>query len=273
MSAAMILIVGGAVLAPSLLFPSEPVPSVLPVAGDTITAPTSGHAAACEALSKPILQVSTQLEQNTFALRRFSEIMRGVIPFRGSIPGSPGFAKLTAQDVLLLLGEFIAAVKVGVDADAYELGEAGQAFGGSKSQREIFEDITSQQRTALFRGLGGALFEVVAERNKALDVVVLGQGNIATFNAQPALKRCADLAAEMDSQGRPNPLGAVPGVGELFESLGNATENVPSTISDAASAVAGKLGGLVGDTLGGIIFSTPVLLVAVGYLAYRVANK
>jgi len=275
MSATMILIVGGAVLAPSLLFPDSAVPVPLPgVAGDLITPPTPGHVLAVARLMEPILGVESRLEGTdaTFALRRFTEVMNGLIPFKGAIPGSPGFAQLTSADLLVLCDHFIAAVRLGVEEDAYELGEAGQAFGGTKSQSELFDDINEQKITGLLRALGGALLAVVTERTKAANLL---RNGIATFGttSRPAVKALVDLATEMDSQGRPNPLGAVPGVGDLFESIGTATENVPSKITDAVSSVGNKLGGLVGDTLGGILFSTPVLLLVGGYVLYRVANK
>jgi hypothetical protein len=264
--ATTLLVVGGAVLGPHLL--AHPVTDTIPVVPPREVKPF--HRSAMNVLAGPILGISAppttdaapNNDATTSAFQRLQQLFRALIPLRGSLSAtSPGFPKLSGGDCLQLVDAFTRALRAGATdtlaGDTY-------AFGAAVSgQLAVLEDILNGDRAAS-GGLGGAVAAMVAANNAA---VVDPSPN---FDATGVLRAVVDVATEMDRQGVPNPLSQAP---EVLDSIGTAILDLPATLSSAASFLAGKASGVIGDAAAKILFSTPVLVAVAGYVTYKAVTK
>jgi hypothetical protein len=271
------LAVGGALLAPTLLdriAPAGRQPNGLAVGDPRTVAP--GHSAAVSQLQDATLGVPTRDAANVSAFKRFEDICAALVPTKGSVSAtSPGFPKLSPVEFIELATAFLRACKAGVDAGAYELSSArlldvpllGDIVGSGVGNVGVdqgaafdllttdFEAGTSIDPIPNVTELGAAVREVAIENRKAGQKIP----DAASFDATDGLRAVADLANAMDTQGIHFEL---PGIGDLGNAIVDSAANLPARVGNV-------VGGALGDVVGSVITSTPVLLGIVGFLVYR----
>jgi hypothetical protein len=284
-SGKILLLVGGAILAPTLLqrlAPAGRQANGLAVGDPRVVDP--GQVTAVGGLQGDILGVPSQNAANVSAFDRFQFICRELVKTKGAVSAtSPGFPNLSADEFLLLSRAFVDAVKRGCEAGAYELssaraldslpealrvlitatgGGAGNSIG--VNQPDVFdamERLVSDQGSLAATNvsgltqLGDALIEVFISRRIAAE-----SGSIDLVDA---LRNVSTLANAMDTQGIHFEL---PGIGDLGNALVDSAVSLPARVGDV-------VGSALGDLAGSIITSTPVLLLAGGYIVYRAVTK
>ena len=278
MNGTLLILVGGAVLAPSLLSGTTPGPvdaATGLVEGDARTVLDGHRSAATMLRKKNILGVPDAGKASTglSVQNRISDVFASLVVQLGSASAtSPGFPKLSAERVDELLRELLEAVKLGVQVANPSQGyvvtratsaaalTAGLAFDNQSAPlAELLSQATGgvpegfDEPTDLAKAIGNATRE---QFRTLADGLVPGGG---AFDPVPGCRAAMELAGAMDNQGINFDF---PGLGELADS-----------IADSAKALPGRIGSLAanifGDVLGGILTSTPVLVGIAGYLVYR----
>lgn len=263
--AALVLAVGGAVLAPSLLAP-----------GGAISKPidpwvSTAQMAAASALSAPILGIgplpapgaSPKLALYS-ASYRYTSVRAALIPSRGAIGAAKNFARLTADESASLLARFIAATLAGVKAGYLVtetermgvnigLGTTGEAIAGELARGFPFADIE-------LTPLGEALLAAGTEHARL--VALYG----SVHDPIKAQTLCGALAREMDDQGY-----RITGAPEVKTLMGGLDAAWTAT-KEWASDLPARGAWFLGEGAASILLSTPGLLLAAGLIVYKVTR-
>lgn len=282
-----LLVVGGAVLTPSLLASASTSPVNAETGKEVDDASASlvrrGHRAAAESLkASTILGIGASTSASLRIKTRIQGVLDALLKTRGPAPGARGFPKLTTSEVFDLVRVLLDAVKLGLDqgggTDGYvisqrivDCGLATIALPGCEqlvSQEDAFDRLASRpfggvppdfaEPTDLAKRMGNAINQRFLAQTQG------GIVNPSTeFDSTPGTAAALAVAEEMDAQGI---TFAPPDLGDVVDAVDNAVSSVPGAVADAVS-------GVVGSALGGILFSTPVLLAVGGYIVYRAVKS
>lgn len=277
LDAKTVLLVGGAMLAPTMLnfeTPTPPTDTGL-IPGDPRTVLEGHRTAAAFFRSTAVLGVTTTASSvaGLVLQNRFAEVMRALIPTHGATLTSPGFAKLSVAEVTELVRVTLETARIGINEatpdDGYVFSRETSLFGGDADfvpQTAPFEELLTLAQGGVPtdftspNSLAEAVGEVVKQRFLATTV---GAGQGAAFDSTAAVRAVNVMLGAMDNQGV-NFDG--PGLGDLADSIADSAADLPGRITSVVSSV-------VGDAVGAILFSRPVLLGAAAYLVYRAVRS
>lgn len=273
-TATTFLVVGGALLAPSLLFAPGSMASEAGGAGVDDTYETKfpvsdAHRAAMEIMRKPICGVADNAPKNLEIANRFIRVMTQLIPLCGAIPTSKGLANVSSEQAAEIHSALNTALLAGVNKGGYWLGETTLKY---PTQGALAVGIlASEEDVTDLNPLGAAYKASVWARNLA------NLGGEVYF-AEDSMRAAAHLAVALDTAGVDyGNLGAL--IDDLLETLDPSKFGVdvvaaaPGKIADAAGAVIGKLGGVAADAVSALLTSTPMLAIVAGLIVWKAAGK
>jgi hypothetical protein len=257
-------VVGAAILGPTLL--NTTVVDDLPVVPPREVKPF--HREAMNVLGGAILDITAtpnattpNNSATTSAQARVAQLYAALLPSRGALSAdSPGLPKLSGGECLQIVEAFTRALRAGT-SDSFA--DDTYVFGAGLSQSVILGEILDGD-TSRTGGFAGAVLRMVLANDQA------AQNPTPAFNPRALLVAVADVGAEMDRQGVPNPLSQAP---EVLDSIGTAITKLPETLGEASAFLASKLTGVIGETAAKILTSTPVLLGVAGWLTYKAVTK
>jgi hypothetical protein len=290
--AAAFIVVGGAMLAPSLLDSSV---SLLNADGTPGSGVGSGlivnqaQVAAVATLKGNVAGTSDtgmMSDDNPQTSARFIDCMKQLGALRGFYGAHAGLAKVTIDDALQVLTAFLDACRAGVQstvADAVndEQGYAvGIGFGGEQSDG-IFQRLLANEELddAQLTPLGFAVRACVREKIKCGISQVGTTSDDAIYTAafgEDAMLSVGVLCVRMDSAGIRNPPGAedalsfAENVATFAPRLGTRLQEVTS---HAVTAIGGAAAGVIADSVGAVVFSTPVMLGLAALLVWKTVTK
>lgn len=270
-TAATVILVGTAILSPSLLFePGSLVAGDVESTYETKAPVSAAQRAAMTSLRSPICGVADHAPKNFEAANRFIRVMLQLQPLVGACPTSKGLANVSSAQAVEIHERFEAACLAGVNQGGFLVGKTSLKF---TSQAGLALALLDNQAEALAAAnqLGRALHNSSWMRR----VANVG-GDV--FNAEDSMTVCSRLAVAIDAAGVDySNLGSL--LDDLLDTINptkfgeRVLEATPGKILDGASAVLGKVGGVAGAALSALLTSTPMLALVAGIVVWKTVGK